>query len=102
MRIPRTHENASVSENVVDGRICAPAPRHVPIRQCVGCRERHPKAELVRFVSRPEGGWRLDDGVPLPGRGAYLCSARCAEKTKKNKKYRGLADAGWPHTREDL
>jgi predicted RNA-binding protein YlxR (DUF448 family) len=28
-----------------------------------------------------------------PGRGAYLCSPRCAERVRKNKRFAGLASA---------
>jgi predicted RNA-binding protein YlxR (DUF448 family) len=80
------------------GAECKAGPKasHVPVRQCVGCRGRFPKSTLVRFVRRPEGGWRLDPLARMPGRGAYLCSASCTEKLKKNKRYKGMADAGWP------
>jgi predicted RNA-binding protein YlxR (DUF448 family) len=51
-------------------------PAHVPIRTCIGCRERATKSELLRVVAGPG-----DDGrqvvVPDPdgtatGRGAHL------------------------------
>ncbi len=61
-----------------------------PIRQCVGCRSRSPKATLVRFVQRA-GAWVADPAQRLPGRGAYLCSASCQDRVKKNKRFRGLA-----------
>jgi len=32
------------------------------------------------------------------GRGAYVCSSECKEKLKKNKRYRGLVEVGWPST----
>jgi predicted RNA-binding protein YlxR (DUF448 family) len=53
---------------------------------------------LVRFVRRPEGGWRLDLRARSPGRGAYLCSAVCKDKLKKNKRFRGLVEIDWPET----
>jgi len=37
--------------------------------------------------------WLVDAGKRRPGRGAYLCSARCQAALRKNKRYRGLADA---------
>lgn len=62
-----------------------------PIRTCVGCRTRFEQARLVRFV-RDGGAWRCDDGRPRSrGRGAYLCSERCAVRVSKNKRYAGLA-----------
>jgi uncharacterized protein len=42
-----------------------------PERSCVGCRERAPKAELVR-VARTPAGVRVDPHGIAPGRGAYV------------------------------
>ena len=42
-----------------------------PERSCVGCRERAPKAELVR-VARTPAGVRVDPRGNAPGRGAYV------------------------------
>ena len=42
-----------------------------PERSCVGCRERAPKAELVR-VARAPAGVRVDPRGNAPGRGAYV------------------------------
>jgi len=42
-----------------------------PERSCVGCRERAPKAELVR-VARTPAGVRVDPRGSAPGRGAYV------------------------------
>ena len=42
-----------------------------PERSCVGCRERAPKAELVR-VARTPAGVRVDPHGNAPGRGAYV------------------------------
>ncbi|SCY59265.1 YlxR family protein [Thiohalorhabdus denitrificans] len=44
-----------------------------PERQCCACRQTHPKDELLRFVSGPDGAPTLDLREKLPGRGAYLC-----------------------------
>ncbi len=52
------------------------APRHVPVRRCVACRDAQPKRELVRLV-RSEAGWRLDLAQRAGGRGTSLCRA-CA------------------------
>ncbi|MDF1523851.1 MAG: DUF448 domain-containing protein, partial [Trueperaceae bacterium] len=52
------------------------APRHVPVRRCVACREAAPKRELIRLV-RTEAGWRLDLAQRAGGRGTSLCRA-CA------------------------
>ena len=42
-----------------------------PERSCVGCRERAPKAELLR-VARTPTGVRVDPLGDAPGRGAYV------------------------------
>jgi uncharacterized protein len=42
-----------------------------PERSCVGCRERAPKAELVRVARTPTGA-RVDPHGDAPGRGAYV------------------------------
>ena len=45
--------------------------RHVAMRTCVGCGERAPQAELLRFTAAP-AGLRPDVIRRAPGRGAYL------------------------------
>lgn len=65
--------------------------KKVPMRQCVGCREMHPKRELIRVVRSPEGEVGLDFKGKNPGRGAYVCpKTACLNKAKKN---RGLERA---------
>ena len=61
-------------------------PKHIPERQCLGCREMKPKAELVRVVRSPEGTVSLDRRGKAPGRGAYICpSADCLKKAQRSK-----------------
>ena len=48
-------------------------PKRIPLRQCLGCREMKPKAELVRVVRSPEGTVSVDLRGKAPGRGAYVC-----------------------------
>jgi predicted RNA-binding protein YlxR (DUF448 family) len=43
-----------------------------PIRTCVGCGQRSPQTELIRFVAGVEGTLELDGGRRAGGRGAYL------------------------------
>lgn len=60
--------------------------KKIPMRQCVGCREMHPKSELVRVVKSKEGNIAIDMGTRLPGRGAYICqSVQCLTKAKKTR-----------------
>ncbi|MBV8499501.1 MAG: YlxR family protein [Candidatus Eremiobacteraeota bacterium] len=66
-----------------------------PVRSCVGCRRRFAQDALTRFV-RTASGWSADlRGArrKQAGRGAYLCSAECAERARKNKRYPGLGAA---------
>ncbi|MBV9027078.1 MAG: DUF448 domain-containing protein [Candidatus Eremiobacteraeota bacterium] len=69
--------------------------RLIPVRSCVGCRERFEQERLFRFV-RTSSGWRA--GAPggrrkQPGRGVYLCGEPCAQRARKNKRYPGLGAA---------
>ena len=47
--------------------------KKIPQRQCMGCRERKEKREMIRVVRGPEGGISLDFRGKAPGRGAYIC-----------------------------
>ena len=47
--------------------------KKIPQRQCMGCRERKEKREMIRVVRSPEGGISLDFRGKAPGRGAYIC-----------------------------
>ena len=47
--------------------------KKIPQRQCMGCRERKAKRELIRVVRSPEGNVNLDFGGKMNGRGAYIC-----------------------------
>ena len=60
--------------------------KKIPMRQCMGCRERKEKRELIRVVRSPEGTVSLDFKGKLPGRGAYICpSETCLKKALKSK-----------------
>ena len=60
--------------------------KKIPMRQCLGCREMKPKAELARIVRTPEGQILLDVSHKANGRGAYLCPDRkCLEAAFKRK-----------------
>jgi uncharacterized protein len=53
---------------------------HVPVRTCVGCRERAAKADLLRLIVGAGGSVRLDQSGSGPGRGAYVHRRRsCVE-----------------------
>ena len=44
-----------------------------PVRTGLGCGEKRPQQELLRFVAGREGCILLDEKGSLPGRGAYCC-----------------------------
>ena len=61
-------------------------PKSIPQRQCVGCRVKKPKLELIRVVRAPDGAISLDARGKAAGRGAYLCpSPACRKKAQKNR-----------------
>ena len=58
----------------------------IPMRQCMGCRERKPKREMLRVVRSPEGTVSLDFRGKVPGRGAYVCpNPECLKKAVRSK-----------------
>ena len=60
--------------------------KKIPQRQCMGCRERKAKKELIRVVRTPEGTVNLDFGGKMNGRGAYICpQMECLKKALKSK-----------------
>ena len=60
--------------------------KKIPQRQCMGCRERKPKRELIRVVRGTDGNVSLDFGGKAPGRGAYICpNPECLQKAMKSK-----------------
>ena len=60
--------------------------KKIPQRQCMGCRERKAKRELIRVVRSPEGHVGLDFGGKMNGRGAYLCpNPDCLKKAIRSK-----------------
>ena len=60
--------------------------KKIPQRQCMGCRERKEKRQMIRVVRTPEGGVNLDFGGKMNGRGAYICpDPECLKKVQKSK-----------------
>ena len=60
--------------------------KKIPQRQCMGCRERKAKKELIRVVRGTDGAVSLDFGGKLNGRGAYICpDPACLQKAQKAK-----------------
>ncbi len=61
--------------------------KKIPLRICLGCREKKPKKDLIRIVRTPESEIELDPTGKKAGRGAYICSCEeCFKKALKGKK----------------
>ncbi len=60
--------------------------KKIPQRQCMGCRERKNKRELIRVVRGTDGNVTLDFGGKAPGRGAYICpDPECLKRALRSK-----------------
>ena len=60
--------------------------KKIPQRQCMGCRERKAKRELIRVVRCTDGTVNLDFSGKMNGRGAYVCpSSDCLKKALRSK-----------------
>ena len=55
--------------------------KKIPQRQCMGCRERKAKRDMIRVVRGTDGIVSLDFGGKKNGRGAYICpNPECLKK----------------------
>lgn len=71
--------------------------KKIPVRQCLGCNEHKPKAELIRVVRSPEGEISLDTRGKKSGRGAYIChDVKCLNKARKSKRIERALDVVIP------
>ena len=60
--------------------------KKIPQRQCMGCRERKNKRDMIRVVRTTEGTVSLDFSGKLNGRGAYVCpDPACLLKDRKTR-----------------
>ena len=60
--------------------------KKIPQRQCMGCRERKEKRQMLRVVRCTDGEVRLDFSGKLNGRGAYVCpQIECLAKARKSR-----------------
>ena len=60
--------------------------KKIPQRQCMGCRERKAKREMIRVVRGTDGNVSLDFGGKMNGRGAYICpDPECLKKAQRSK-----------------
>ena len=71
--------------------------KKIPQRQCMGCRERKEKREMIRVVRSPEGEISLDFRGKAPGRGAYICPKMdCLKRAIKAKSLDRSLDTAIP------
>ncbi len=60
--------------------------KKIPQRQCMGCRERKNKRDMLRVVRGTDGEVSLDFSGKLNGRGAYVCpDPECLKKARKSR-----------------
>ena len=60
--------------------------KKIPQRQCMGCRERKAKRDMIRVVRGTDGTVSLDFGGKMNGRGAYICpDPECLKKAIRSK-----------------
>ena len=63
----------------VDWHMCSLS--HIPVRTCLGCRNRFPKNQLIRLAIDSGGVINIDREGKYLGRGAYTCSSlKCIEQ----------------------
>ncbi len=61
--------------------------KKIPERQCLGCNQHFPKAQLLRVVRGPDGTVSLDFTGKKSGRGAYVCkNVTCLKKAQKTRR----------------
>ena len=73
--------------------------KKIPMRQCMGCRERKAKKEMIRVVRTVDGTVTLDFSGKLGGRGAYVCpDPECLKKCMKSKSLDRALETAIPDT----
>ena len=73
--------------------------KKIPPRQCMGCRERKNKNEMIRVVRKTDGEVSLDFSGKLNGRGAYVCpDPECLKKAIKSKALERSLEVEIPQT----
>ena len=60
---------------------------HVPVRTCIGCRVRAPRAQLLRLVN-DDGRLAVDARAVAPGRGAWIhTDPTCLELAERRRAF---------------
>ena len=73
--------------------------KKIPQRQCMGCRERKNKRDMIRVVRTTEGTVSLDFGGKMNGRGAYVCpDMECLKKCRKPRALERCLEVAIPET----
>ena len=73
--------------------------KKIPQRQCMGCRERKAKREMIRVVRGTDGTVSLDFGGKMNGRGAYVCpDMECLKKCRKTRALERCLEVAIPET----
>lgn len=73
--------------------------KKIPQRQCMGCRERKEKRQMIRIVRCTDGEIRLDFSGKLGGRGAYVCpKMECLAKVRKSRALERSLDTPIPES----
>ena len=71
--------------------------KKIPQRQCMGCRERKSKREMIRVVRGTDGTVGLDFSGKAAGRGAYVCPKKtCFAKARKSKRIENILECKIP------
>ena len=55
-------------------------------RTCIACGSKADKVQLYRIVRKADGTVAFDPSGRMPGRGAYICSAKCLENAMSKRK----------------
>ena len=99
MRLADRPEQRAEDVEGPEGRsVSVPMTMHVPERSCIGCRNRAPRAQLLRLVSGGGGQLMVDERAVMPGRGAWIHpdSACFALAERKRVFGRALRTSGSP------
>ena len=71
--------------------------KKIPQRQCMGCRERKNKRDMIRVVRGTDGNVSLDFSGKMNGRGAYVCpDLQCLKKARKTRALERCLEAAIP------
>ena len=71
--------------------------KKIPQRQCMGCRERKNKRDMIRVVRTTEGTVSLDFSGKMNGRGAYVCpDPACLARARKARALERAFDTSLP------